>query len=464
MTKPPVPPLTALSEEQQAQAQNRFAMIRPALEDGVTQAQIARTHEIPASTIQRWVKRYRESGLAGLAGRSDKMTEQHEGTSQGFVATKAYRRFAEMCDGCRRTHVVGLGYGPPGTGKTEAAEQYAQWHLFKPFVPVPLITFTGRSAVDGLYPYRPLTFSPAPLDIPIQHCRTVFSTPPVSASASRIEKEVLTLFAVFSYLVEAANQLHQGTEEFLVTRRFSRHIELLIVDEANRLKDAGLEVMSVTYTLEQRGRLLNNRHYVYSELDSDISFQKSRARVYIMRDFADRGGFGLVLLGMPGLEKRLMHAPQRYSRVGFAHEMEPLSDDETRDFLEKRWNHRIKPSSDDFTEKEAVAAILRMTRGNSRVIERLMMQVEHVRVAHQTQIVTKDVVETTQQNLIIGPGWAVLSQIKVSHNRSVLATGEGESLTLSLWLMACLFGRNACGSHDNTDSCRLDLSFLCPRG
>jgi len=32
-------------------------------------------------------------------------------------------------------------------------------------------------------------------------------------------------------------------EEVLVTRRFSHLIELLIVDEANRLKDAGLELM-----------------------------------------------------------------------------------------------------------------------------------------------------------------------------------------------------------------------------
>ena len=112
------------------------------------------------------------------------MTNQHEGEPPSFVATKAYRRFAEMCDGCRRTSVVGLGYGPPGTGK--------------PFLPEPLITFTGRSAVDGLYPYRPLSFASAPLDVPIQECRTVFYTPPVSASAARIEKEVLTLFAAFS--------------------------------------------------------------------------------------------------------------------------------------------------------------------------------------------------------------------------------------------------------------------------
>jgi hypothetical protein len=215
------------------------------------------------------------------------MTEQSGGEPPGFVATKAYRRKASMCDGCRRTRVVGLGYGPPGTGKTESAEQYAQWSLFKPFLPEPLITFTGGSAVDGLYPYRPLAFASASLDVPIQECRTVFSTPPVSASAARIEKEVLMVFAAFSYLVEAANQLHQGNEEFLVTRRFSRHIELLIVDEANWLKDAGLEVI---------------------------------------RDIADRGKFGLVLLGMPGLDKRLMRAPQLYSRIGFAQKIEPLSD------------------------------------------------------------------------------------------------------------------------------------------
>ena len=285
------------------------------------------------------------------------MTEQNEGKLPSFVETKSYRRFGEMCDACRRARVVGLGYGPPGTGKTESAKQYTQWSLFKPFMPEPLITFTGRSAADGLYPYRPFTFASAPLEAPIQECRTVFYTPPVSASVARIEKEMLTVFAAFSYLVEAANQHHQGKEEFLVTRRFSRLIELLIVDEANRLKDAGLE---------------------------------------LIRDFADRGEFGLVLLGMPGLEKRLMRAPQLYSRIGFAHEMEPLSDEETRDFLEKRWSHRVNAYSDDFTDKEAVATILRITRGNLRLIDRLMMQVEHVLVANQTHIVTKEVVETAR--------------------------------------------------------------------
>jgi putative transposase len=49
-------------------------IIRPALEKHVSQAQVARTHHLPPSTVQLWIKRYREKGLAGLANaaRSDK--------------------------------------------------------------------------------------------------------------------------------------------------------------------------------------------------------------------------------------------------------------------------------------------------------------------------------------------------------------------------------------------------------
>src|SRR5450755_1208361 len=110
----------------------------------------------------------------------------------------------------------------------------------------------------------------------------------------------------------------------------------------------------------------------------------------------------LVLLGMPGLDKRLARAPQLYSRIGFAHQMEPLSEEETRFFLDQRWSHRVSAHSDDFTDQEAVAAILRIARGNIRLIERLMMQVEHVLVANQLTVVTKEVIETARENLIIG--------------------------------------------------------------
>jgi putative transposase len=59
--------LSPLSEAQRAQALERFVILRPALEEGVPQTQIARMHHLPLSTVQRWIKRYRERGLAGLA-------------------------------------------------------------------------------------------------------------------------------------------------------------------------------------------------------------------------------------------------------------------------------------------------------------------------------------------------------------------------------------------------------------
>jgi putative transposase len=67
-------PLTALSEAQRTQALERLEIIHPALEKHVSQAQVARTHHLPPSTVQLWIKRYREKGLAGLANatRSDK--------------------------------------------------------------------------------------------------------------------------------------------------------------------------------------------------------------------------------------------------------------------------------------------------------------------------------------------------------------------------------------------------------
>ena len=44
-----------------------------------------------------------------------------------------------------------------------------------------------------------------------------------------------------------------------------------------------------------------------------------------------------------------------------------------------------------------------LTRGNLRLIDLLMMQVKHILAANNMTVVTKEVVETARENLIIGP-------------------------------------------------------------
>lgn len=114
-------PLTSLTEAQRAQAQKRFTIIRPALEDGITQAQVARPHNIPAPTVRRWMKRYRDKGLAGLAdaathsdkGKSRRLPPDAISLIEGLALQKPQRSMAAI-----HRQVVAIaeeqGWKPPG--------------------------------------------------------------------------------------------------------------------------------------------------------------------------------------------------------------------------------------------------------------------------------------------------------------------------------------------------------------
>jgi DNA transposition AAA+ family ATPase len=121
-----------------------------------------------------------------------------------------------------------------------------------------------------------------------------------------------------------------------------------------------------------------------------------------VRDHHDRTGIGLILIGMPGIEKRLARYPQLYSRVGFVHHYKPMSAAEQAFVLARSWPHLSLGDADDYATTEALAAITRITSGNFRLTVRLVGQIERVLKINNMSTVTKEVVETARENLVIG--------------------------------------------------------------
>ena len=110
-----------------------------------------------------------------------------------------------------------------------------------------------------------------------------------------------------------------------------------------------------------------------------------------------------MLIGMPGLEKRLARDPQFYSRIGFVHEFRPLSEAQVRQLLEQRWTPSgVTLPTDEPLEDEAVAAIVHCTGGNFRLLHRLLTQMERILQINSLSRVTRPVVEAARESLVIG--------------------------------------------------------------
>lgn len=86
------------------------------------------------------------------------------------------------------------------------------------------------------------------------------------------------------------------------------------------------------------------------------------------------------------------------------HQFRPLSAEEVTFILTRQWEQLgLRLSPEDFTDQEALAAVIRITGGNFRLLHRLLTQVERILVINELRTVTKEVVEAAREGLVIGP-------------------------------------------------------------
>ena len=260
-----------------------------------------------------------------------------------FQTTHEHRRFAEFANAVRIHHYIGLCWGPPGVGKTLSARHYVgadEWEQWE--------SIFGEDL--GPVPKRVLD------------ARTAFFTPTVAATPRQIDQWLPRACQRVSFAVDFAE--HGVGDPYVHTEsRSSGRTEMLIIDEADRLKATGLEQV---------------------------------------RDYFDHHHMGVILIGMPGIEKRLARYPQLYSRIGFAHEYRQLSPDELTAVLARRLPAAGDSTDGGVAHATDIANIVRITAGNFRLVDRLLTQIERVQTVNDLDELTPEVVEAARQALLIG--------------------------------------------------------------
>jgi hypothetical protein len=292
-----------------------------------------------------------------------------------------------FCDACRRYRYIGLCYGSAGVGKTISARHYANAVLLE----------TWLSSHSMLVPEG--------ATVP-EHA-TIFYTPDVVNTPRHIEHGIQTkrhqlrMLAVEAWL-EQQRRLYQARkrdEALLPPRR---------VASPTRQHGKGVQLYASAATprpafgpiyAHQRATMPDPTDLIII----DEADRLKTASLEQVRDIFDQSNLGIVLIGMPGLEKRLSRYPQFYSRVGFVHAFRPLSAAQVRDLLRQKWvPSGVTLPEEGVADEDALAAIIRVTGGNFRLLQQLLTQVARIMEINALQSVTSEVVEVARESLVIG--------------------------------------------------------------
>jgi len=195
----------------------------------------------------------------------------------------------------------------------------------------------------------------------IRRCKALFHTAQVTTTPKRLQEQLYRKLFTFG---NAYSKIYEDTNLKDTLVGVERYCSLVIIDEADNLTYQSIEQL----------------RYLY-----------------------DKHNFGLILVGMPGIEKRLSRYPQLYSRVGFAHEFEPLSQDEMEFIFKKNWRQLgLNLDKEQFSDVEAIKTIARITQGNFRLIQRVFAQINRIKKINKLKKIDKETVMAARNCLVLG--------------------------------------------------------------
>jgi len=117
----------------------------------------------------------------------------------------------------------------------------------------------------------------------------------------------------------------------------------------------------------------------------------------------DMGETNFIFIGMPGIEKTLSWYPQLYSRVGFVHQFKNMSNQELKFIFEKHLRKlHCGFKEDDYSDQEVISAVLRITNGNFRLVDRIIKQSIRIMKVNCMTTITKEIIEAARSCLLIG--------------------------------------------------------------
>jgi DNA transposition AAA+ family ATPase len=258
-------------------------------------------------------------------------------TQPAFIMTRQHERFVEFCDSCRLNKYIGVCTGRSGVGKTKSAEIYSGWQDLQPLL-------MGQNTKYKVIPK-------------LGALHTAIFTPDVSCTVKRVQTAIALLRNKFDKLIQESQIYH--SPEIWYKSQQTRFLQLIIIDKAHRLSLRCLEAIA---------------------------------------DISEKQKIGIVLIGMPGFDRKIRSFEQVHNLVGFYHTFNTPRTEELAAILEARWqNQNIQ------IDQAAVEALEKVTSSNIRKLININAEMGRVCELNSISIITPEVVQLASRTLLLDP-------------------------------------------------------------